>query len=74
MSRGPWNTSPGYSFLLPVLQTSHNSPERSCALLLVEKLAAKVEYWQRARDLNSLADLEDGKIPTRDFVSRYSLR
>lgn len=42
------------------------------ALLLVEKLAAKVEHWQRARDLNSLADLEDGKIPTQDLVSRYS--
>jgi len=40
----------------------------SRALLLCEKLA-EIEDGQRAWDLNSLADLNDRKIPSRDFVS-----
>jgi hypothetical protein len=62
MSRGPCGTSLGCSLLLPVLQTGHNISGRSCVLLLEE--LAEIENGQRTWDLNSLADLEDRKIPT----------
>jgi hypothetical protein len=73
MSRGPCGTSLRCSLIFPVLQTGHNSSTRSCVLLLAEKLA-EIEHGQRTWDLDSLADLKDRKIPTRDFRQQILIK
>jgi hypothetical protein len=58
----------------PILQTVRDVSGCSSTLLLLrcrEYLGAQIKHGQRARNLDSLTDLDDRKIPVRNLVSEY---
>jgi hypothetical protein len=58
----------------PVSQTVRDVSGCSSTLLLLrcrEDLGAQIKHGQRARNLDSLADFDDRKVPERDFVSKF---
>jgi hypothetical protein len=62
--------------IFPVSQTVRDVSGCSSTLLLLrcrEDLGAQIKHGQRARNLDSLADLDDRKIPARDLVSESLL-
>lgn len=61
-----------YLIILHLPQSLYTHP-LTTLLLRRENLAAQIKHRQRARDLDSFADFENGKVPARDMSALYRI-